>query len=252
MTTLPTLRCTKCRDSFDTQKDLDDHLALHGLEALGKVFKCSDTFFCSECEAVKKANVEFSGHHSVMLYFYSSALTHLEMHEQMKKASKMLCATSNALYTPIFELRSTQIQCNCCYKLSLEMSLYGHPDGYNAQKYLFDSAPEFMQHFISEHLQTPPKDVEHAWMDSDDEEHVVHQCSFCGYISRSGVCRDSHNSECSPLCEIIHKNIVAKKEAQSLLVCHMLSGVLDSVNAQSCLQFADNKIIRKIVKRIML
>ena len=239
-------QCTLCPcysdSTFDSQKELADHLALHALVTSGKLLKssCIDfSCYCSTCLRELKS--------------FASASAHLRMHEQMNEASKTLASLKF-----VYEFLGSQVRCLCCNKLNRDIirNTYGEQRG--TKKDLFDSVSEFIQHFRSEHMTTAPKLVKCTWTRNvDGEKFTVHQCSFCGETTLTGdspfdglqAWWEAHIHEehaCMSKHAMIHHELVNMKVVLTLLTCHK------QADSQSCLQFADNLIIKKIVKRIML
>ena len=251
------LRCTLCdpeysqNQTFGSQKDLDDHIALHSLVTSGKLMKPAYNFFCREC---------YDLYTHAEMTSYASALVHLKIHEQMKRSLKDL-----AVQRSVFAIQGSKVCCTGCSILNKEIdrTTIGYRQG--TKKDLFDSASEFVQHFISVHMKTAPKVVNHAWTNNDGVRFRAKQCSFCGAFTlvysdwfvntKSWWESHIHDSECD--CVASHKRIqqglankiVDMKAITSLLLCHKQARSDDS--PESLLSTVDNLVIKKIVKRML-
>ena len=256
MAELPTFPCTLCtpdragaqRKPFGSQEALDDHLALHALVTSGKLFiACFDFHFhCCECNTLRKESERLDTH--------ALALAHLKMHEELKKVSKTLACLKFA-----YDISGSKVYCAGCHALNEEIARTTFHLRHGTKKDLFDSASEFVEHFISEHMQCCPYAIERAWpsgVENSSERIKMKQCSFCGtLIPETRYSSESfwkyHIDKCDYLtvCEKVQEEIVVKETIASLLVCYGLSKKDD---AHSCLSPVDDLIIKKIVKRIIL
>ena len=243
--------CTQCDPEYPyhmyqyCQETLDDHIILHTLVSSGKLKYSFGSFLCSEfnCTAI----------------FYSGAvaLKHLEIHEQINSELKTLTRMEK-----FYDICDSDVYCNGCYKLKYEILLTTCGLHRSTKKTIFASASEFVQHFIAVHMKTAPKVIVHACKQKSSERIRIKQCSFCGVLSRvfeseqgnSKTWWEDHKKECNCLAsyEKIHQELVAKEAIAEFISCYKLANVPDSINSHSLLSSIDNRIVRKIVKRMML
>ena len=236
--------------NFYSLNELANHLALHSLVSSGKAIKPFATFLCSECHETGKISA---------FYSYSCALAHLKIHDEIRMHLK----------TPVlgltYEIIHSQIFCGGCQALNERMFMTTNGEHHITEKHCFNSVSEFFQHFLSEHMKSAPKVVKYAWtrkVDGRTERLRMKQCSFCGvmsptYESRYGISQSSwweeHKRDCDCLASFneIKKELVAKEAISAFLSCYKLANVPDSINSQSLLSSIDNRIVRKIVKRML-
>ena len=250
------LRCTLCTpyqwyaqlQTFDSQKELDDHIALHALAPSGKLsaslFDCR--FYCCECKDLL---------HATRLDTCASALAHFKMHKELKMASKTLASLKFTC-----EIYGSKVCCVCCHALNMKIVETTSGRFRGTKKELFDSASEFVEHFLSVHMATAPRVITYEWPNGDEnspETIRMEQCSFSGTLCRVYEDRNSdffwkYNAD-SNVYPVVHEKvqqeIAVKKAIASLLVCYKLS---KKDNCLCCLSPVDNHVVNKIVKRMLL
>lgn len=233
--------CTECYDLFHdsrvySQEALDDHLALHKLESLGKLIRVLPytTFDCSECYRLHELN---------MLESLEQAKKHFEMHEKLMKTSEVF-----GNFSSLVTIHNTQLCCLTCYSLyrdeAMALDFKYPPDGpeMDLGQCYFNSISEFMQHFISEHMKTAPTVFEHVWTYNGNEYNIEH-CSLCGHSSPE----ESHMCKCQVTYKKILQEIADRKSIRAFLVCCKMA---KTNNDQSCLSSVDKLIINTIVEHM--
>ena len=255
MAELPTFRCTLCTPDlvsdqnkpFGSQEALNDHLALHALVTSGKLFMSYIGFIfrCCECCDMQKESEQLNTH--------ALALAHLKMHEELKKVSKALAFLNFA-----YDISGSKVYCAGCSKLNKEIDRTTIGDRQDTKKDLFDSASEFVEHFLSEHMQCCPYAIERVWSSGveNSDRIKVKQCSFCGTLYYETMLNsksfwEHHICQCDYLTvhEMVQQEIAVKKAIASLLVCYKLS---KKDNCLCCLSPVDDHVVNKIVKRMLL
>lgn len=267
-----TFRCHLClpkvykNQYFDSQEELDDHIALHGLLTLGKLRRSEHDFvntgkdfYCKMCY--------FNNPERTRMLTYALAIQHLNMHEQIKKESKFLHEIM--ITTFMFDIYGSKINCLCCEKINYMIAQTTNYERCHAKKTMFDSASEFFQHFMSVHLRTPPKIVHQSWKFMNAKIKAK-QCSFCG----NTFCKNSYDEDFDELdlpstwwpnhMDIYHcdrkyrvilskitKEITSRKAVLAFLFCHKVANDPNKKNVQSCLQLIDNHIAKTIVSFMM-
>ena len=248
--------CTLCDLKYDLNfyslDEFNNHLALHTLVDSGKSIRPFLTFLCSECHETGKISA---------FYSYSCALAHLKIHDEMRMTLKTL-----AVQGLTYDIIHSQISCTGCQTLDERMFMSTNGEHHTTKPYCFNNVSEFVQHFCSKHMKTVPKVIMCPWtrkVDGRTERLRTKQCSFCGYISPTYESRysnscptwwEDHKKECNCLAsyEKIHQELVAKEAISAFISCYKLANVSDSINSQSLLSSIDNRIVRKIVKRMLL
>ena len=263
-----TFRCTLCPlyisniQYFGTKEKLDDHIALHELFDLGKLrrhfFETRNTgFYCSVCYYNNPAGAHMNT--------YAAAIAHFDMHEQIKRESKILHKMLTCGNIMMYNISGSEIICLCCEKLNRVIEQTTNHETCHTKKIYFSSASEFFQHLMTKHLQTPPKIIHQSWK-YKDMKIKAKQCSFCGGICCNGVeTTDSYDTADSPtwwqtheikyqckrrrrkIHSLITKEITARKSVYAFLFCYKVANDPNKKNVQSCLQLVDNHIIKTIV-----
>ena len=241
MTANPEFCCTECYDMthymiFYSQEALDDHLALHKLESLGKLIRVPPfkTFNCSEC---------YRMHEFYILDSLDKAKKHFELHEKLRKTSEVF-----GNFSSLVAIYKTRLCCLTCYSLYIDelkvLDFKYPPDEpeMDKKKCYFNSISEFMQHFISEHMKTAPTVFEHVWTYKRIERKIEH-CSLCGHSSPD----ESHICNCQVMYKKILQEIANRKSIRAFLVCCKMA---ETNNDQSCLSSVDNLIIKTIVEHM--
>ena len=250
-----TFQCTLCGynvygeiKTYDSLEAIEDHMAMHSLKSLGKLQGGhNNVFVCTECLFT---NITLGPTH---LTSYASAIHHLNMHEQLKKESKALFDFTNiGQYSRILEIHDSQVLCLNCYIKRRLMNMDAGIFEFDYGKNMFDSIPEFFQHYMSEHLQTPPMLIPNSL--DVNKSFLRHHCSFCGRADINELHHDhniiswwdKHKSECTNAYEKIQQEITTKKAIATLILCY--KSIKNTRNTESLLSSIDDHIIKKIIR----
>ena len=232
-------KCYECNLQCQTEELLDEHLAIHSIPTMKPYW--SFGLFCGfKCTICNMA--------SILINSYGKAIEHAKIHQQFEDASPILNTMHHAL------INEHEIICSTCYSANFAlMDCYAGAPYIEKYKHSFNSVPEFIHHFITEHIKTPPRIIKFNWKPRD-RSFKIEQCSFCGCINfeNGKYCSQKnwwsvHNCRESMQFEKIYKDLVAKENIISFVACFAKA----QTESPNCLQIIDEKIMRKIAERMV-
>lgn len=229
--------CYECNFQCQTEELLDDHMAIHSIPSM-KPFWSFGMFCGFKCTI---CNMD-----SILINSHANAIEHAKLHQQFEDASPMLNTMNYSI------INEHEIICRACYSTNFDLmdccagALY-----IEKYKHSFNSVPEFIDHFITEHIMTPPRIIKFNWKPRD-RSFKIEQCSFCGCINNEKYCSQKnwwsvHNCRKSMQFEKIYKDLIAKENIISFVACFMRA----QTESMNCLQIIDEKIMKKIAERMV-